>query len=137
MSPIPHASRSAEVLLSVDQVEVFYEQSILALRGISLQVRQGQMVALLGANGAGKSTTLKAISSLVRAERGEVVSGRIQYQGQAITASDPSVLVRNGLAQVLEGRHCFTHLSVEQNLLIGAFVAKPSRVELKARLEKV
>ena len=137
MSSIPHASRSAEVLLSVAQVGVFYEQSILALRGISLQVRQGQMVALLGANGAGKSTTLKAISSLVRAERGEVVSGRIQYQGQAITASDPSVLVRNGLAQVLEGRHCFTHLSVEQNLLIGAFVAKPSRVELKARLEKV
>ncbi|WP_122531767.1 ATP-binding cassette domain-containing protein, partial [Pseudomonas viridiflava] len=70
MSSIPHASRSAEVLLSVEQVEVFYEQSILALRGISLQVRQGQMVALLGANGAGKSTTLKAISSLVRAERG-------------------------------------------------------------------
>lgn len=137
MSSIPHASRSAVVLLSVEQVEVFYEQSILALRGISLQVRQGQMVALLGANGAGKSTTLKAISSLVRAERGEVVSGRIQYQGQAITTRDPSVLVRNGLAQVLEGRHCFTHLSVEQNLLVGAFVAKPSRAELHARLDKV
>ncbi|MCD5985986.1 ABC transporter ATP-binding protein [Pseudomonas sp. CDFA 610] len=137
MSSIPHASLSADVLLSVEQVEVFYEHSILALRGISLQVRQGQMVALLGANGAGKSTTLKAISSLVRAERGEVVSGRIQYQGQTITASDPSLLVRNGLAQVLEGRHCFTHLSVEQNLLIGAFIARPSRTELKARLERV
>lgn len=137
MSHIPLATTSADPLLSVDQIEVFYEQSILALRGISLQVRQGQMVALLGANGAGKSTTLKAISSLVRAERGEVVSGRIHYQGELITTCDPALLVSNGLAQVLEGRHCFTHLSVEQNLLIGAFVAKPSRSELKQRLEKI
>ena len=137
MSQIPHASLSAETILSVEQVEVFYEQSILALRGISLQVRQGQMVALLGANGAGKSTTLKAISNLVRAERGEVVSGQIFYLGQSIARSDPAALVRAGLAQVLEGRHCFTHLSVEQNLLIGAFVSRPSRTELKARLEKV
>ncbi|ARD12303.1 ABC transporter ATP-binding protein [Pseudomonas savastanoi pv. retacarpa] len=137
MSLIPHAAPAAETILSVEQVEVFYEQSILALRGISLQVRQGQIVALLGANGAGKSTTLKAISRLVSAERGEVVSGRIHYQGLPITHSDPSALVKNGLAQVLEGRHCFTHLSVEQNLLIGAFVSRPSRAEIKARLERV
>ncbi|KPB86762.1 Branched-chain amino acid ABC transporter [Pseudomonas syringae pv. maculicola] len=94
MSLIPHAAPAAETILSVEQVEVFYEQSILALRGISLQVRQGQIVALLGANGAGKSTTLKAISRLVRAERGEVVSGRIHYQGLPVTHSDPSALVK-------------------------------------------
>jgi branched-chain amino acid transport system ATP-binding protein len=124
-------------LLSVEQVEVFYEQSILALRGVTLQVGQGQMVALLGANGAGKSTTLKAISSLVRAERGEVIKGRIVYQGHAITDADPASLVLAGLAQVLEGRHCFTHLSVEQNLLIGGFVGRPSRKALNQRLERI
>jgi len=91
-------------LLSVEQVVVFYEQSILALRGVTLKVGKGQMVALLGANGAGKSTTLKAISSLVRAERGEVTEGRVVYQGQVVTDSDPANLVLSGLAQVLEGR---------------------------------
>lgn len=124
-------------LLSVEQVEVFYEQSILALRGVSLQVGKGQMVALLGANGAGKSTTLKAISSLVRAERGEVTKGQIRYQGQVITDADPASLVLAGLAQVLEGRHCFTHLTVEQNLLIGGFVGRPSRKVLNQRLERI
>jgi branched-chain amino acid transport system ATP-binding protein len=124
-------------LLSVEQVEVFYEQSILALRGVTLQVGKGQMVALLGANGAGKSTTLKAISSLVRAERGEVTKGRIEYQGQAITDADPASLVLAGLAQVLEGRHCFTHLTVEQNLLIGGFARRPSRKVLNQRLERI
>jgi branched-chain amino acid transport system ATP-binding protein len=124
-------------LLSVEQVEVFYEQSILALRGVSLQVGKGQMVALLGANGAGKSTTLKAISSLVRAERGAVTKGQILYQGQVITDADPASLVLAGLAQVLEGRHCFTHLTVEQNLLIGGFVGRPSRKVLNQRLERI
>ncbi|RON38699.1 ABC transporter ATP-binding protein [Pseudomonas brassicacearum] len=124
-------------LLSMEQVEVFYEQSILALRDVTLQVGKGQMVALLGANGAGKSTTLKAISSLVRAERGEVVKGRIVYQGQVITDGDPASLVLAGLAQVLEGRHCFTHLSVEQNLLIGGFVGGASRKVLHQRLERI
>ena len=124
-------------LLSVEQVEVFYEQSILALRGVTLQVGKGQMVALLGANGAGKSTTLKAISSLVRAERGEVTKGQILYQGQVITDADPASLVLAGLAQVLEGRHCFTHLTVEQNLLIGGFVGRPSRKVLNQRLERL
>ena len=124
-------------LLSVEQVEVFYEQSILALRGVSLQVGKGQMVALLGANGAGKSTTLKAISSLVRAERGAVTKGQIFYQGQVITDADPASLVLAGLAQVLEGRHCFTHLTVEQNLLIGGFAGRPSRKVLNQRLERI
>ena len=133
-------SQSPEIaapLLRVEQVEVFYEQSILALRGVSLQVGQGQMVALLGANGAGKSTTLKAISSLVRAERGEVTQGRIVYQGREITGADPANLVLAGLAQVLEGRHCFSHLSVEQNLLIGGFAGRPSRKVLNQRLERI
>ncbi|MCK9814838.1 ABC transporter ATP-binding protein [Pseudomonas chlororaphis] len=124
-------------LLQVEQVEVFYEQSILALRGVSLQVAAGQMVALLGANGAGKSTTLKAISSLVRAERGEVVKGRVLYQGRDITHADPASLVLAGLAQVLEGRHCFTHLNVEQNLLLGGFAGRPSRQVLNQRLERI
>lgn len=124
-------------LLSVEQVVVFYEQSILALRGVTLKVGKGQMVALLGANGAGKSTTLKAISSLVRAERGEVTEGRVVYQGQVVTDSDPANLVLSGLAQVLEGRHCFTHLTVEQNLLIGGFSGRPSRKVLNQRLERI
>lgn len=124
-------------LLVLEQVEVFYEQAILALRGVSLRVEEGQVVALLGANGAGKSTTLKAISSLIRAERGEVTRGRIEYQGRSVTDSDPSRLVAAGLAQVLEGRHCFKQLSVEQNLLTGAFVSRPSRRQLKARLELI
>ena len=127
----------APALLQVEQVQVFYEQSILALRGVSLQVGAGQMVALLGANGAGKSTTLKAISSLVRAERGAVTEGRVLYQGQDITHADPASLVQAGLAQVLEGRHCFTHLSVEQNLLLGGFVGRPSRKVLNQRLERI
>lgn len=126
-----------EPLLQVEQVEVFYEQAILALRGVSLNVGQGQIVALLGANGAGKSTLLKAISNLVRAERGEVVSGRILYRGAPITRVDPSGLVADGLAQVLEGRHCFAQLTVEENLLTGAFVTRPSRAQLKARLARI
>ncbi|CAD5201513.1 ABC transporter ATP-binding protein [Pseudomonas sp. FEN] len=129
--------QAAPPLLSVEQVEVFYEQSILALRDVSLQVGKGQMVALLGANGAGKSTTLKAISSLVRAERGEVSKGRVLYQGQVITDVDPADLVLAGLAQVLEGRHCFAHLNVEQNLLIGGFIGRPSRKVLNQRLERI
>lgn len=134
MSQSPQANSP---LLSVEQIVVFYEQSILALRGVTLQVGKGQMVALLGANGAGKSTTLKAISSLVRAERGEVTKGRVVYQGQAVTDTDPANLVLSGLAQVLEGRHCFTHLSVEQNLLIGGYSGRPSRKVLDQRLELV
>ncbi|MGV8862941.1 MAG: ABC transporter ATP-binding protein [Pseudomonas sp.] len=124
-------------ILQIDNIEVLYEKAILAVRGVSLKVPEGAVVVLLGANGAGKSTTLKAASNLISAERGEVVKGQILYRGQNITRSSTSHLVANGLAQVLEGRHCFAHLTVEENLLIGAFVRKPSRQALKASLERI
>jgi branched-chain amino acid transport system ATP-binding protein len=124
-------------LLSVDAIEVVYDQAILAVRNISLNVEEGAIVALLGANGAGKSTTLKAISRLVQAERGSVTHGQIYYQGQDITHASAAKLVKNGLVQVLEGRHCFPHLTVEENLLSGAFVKRPSRAELKRGLEQI
>ncbi|CAI8758225.1 High-affinity branched-chain amino acid transport ATP-binding protein BraG [Pseudomonas sp. IT-196MI5] len=124
-------------ILQIDGIEVLYEQAILAVRGVSLAVPQGQIVVLLGANGAGKSTTLKAASNLVRAERGEVVQGRILYQGQDVTRSTPHSLVASGLVQVLEGRHCFAQLTVEENLLTGAFARQVSRGQLKADLERI
>ncbi len=122
-------------ILRVENIEVIYEKVILAVKDISLQVNPGSIVALLGANGAGKSTTLKAISNLINAERGEVVHGHIYYQEQDISHSNPHQLVRAGLIQVLEGRHCFAHLSVEENLLTGAFVRSPKARNLKAELE--
>ncbi len=122
---------TAPPLLEVNNIEVVYSEVILVLRGLSLVVPQGEIVALLGANGAGKSSTLKAISGLVGAERGDVVGGRILYRGADVTRVSPDTLVRDGLVQVLEGRHCFAHLSVEENLLIGGFVNKPSRQQLK------
>ncbi|WP_374265669.1 ABC transporter ATP-binding protein [Zoogloea sp.] len=128
---------SASPILQLESIEVVYEQVILAVHGVSLEVGAGQVVALLGANGAGKSSTLKAISSLVRAERGAVTAGRIRYQGADITHAAPDALVRGGLVQVLEGRHCFAHLSVEENLLTGGFVGKPGRQALKAGLEQI
>lgn len=124
-------------ILQIDAIEVLYEQAILAVRGVSLAVPQGQIVALLGANGAGKSTTLKAASNLVRAERGEVVQGRILYRGEDVTQSTPHSLVANGLVQVLEGRHCFSQLTVEENLLTGAFARQVSRGQLKTDLERI
>ena len=124
-------------ILQIDDIEVVYEQVILALRGVSLSVRTGQIVALLGANGAGKSTTLKAVSQLLRAERGDLTRGRILYRGEDIGRRDPDALVAGGLVQVLEGRHCFAHLTVEENLLIGAFVRKVSRRAMQADLERI
>lgn len=124
-------------ILQIDAIEVLYEQAILAVRGVSLAVPQGQIVVLLGANGAGKSTTLKAASNLVRAERGEVVQGRILYRGEDVTQSTPHSLVANGLVQVLEGRHCFSQLTVEENLLTGAFARQVSRRQLKTDLERI
>lgn len=128
--------QSPEILV-VRDVEVIYDHVIVALHGVSLKVGHGSIVTLLGANGAGKTTTLKAISSLLRAERGEVVNGTIVYDGQAVLAQTPETLVHNGLVQVLEGRHCFPQLTVEENLLAGAFVRRPSRAELRRSLQQI
>ena len=102
-------------LLAVNNIEVIYDHVILVLKGVSLKVPEGAIVALLGANGAGKTTTLKAISNLLRAERGEVTKGAIVYEGERIDRLTPSDLVKRGVIQVMEGRHCFPHLTVEEN----------------------
>ena len=123
--------------LSVNNIEVIYDHVILVLRGVSLDVAEGGIVALLGANGAGKTTTLKAISNLLHAERGEVTKGTIEYRGERIDRLTPNDLVRRGVCQVMEGRHCFAHLTIEENLLTGAFTRKGSRGEIAAALDKV
>src|SRR5262249_54388674 len=108
-------------ILAVNNIEVIYDHVILVLKGVSLQVAEGGIVALLGANGAGKSTTLKAISGLLRTERGDVTKGSIELLGRPIHRDDPSQIVRHGIIQVMEGRHVFEHLTVEGNLLAGAY----------------
>jgi branched-chain amino acid transport system ATP-binding protein len=123
--------------LSVNNIEVIYDHVILVLKGVSLQVPQGKIVALMGANGAGKSTTLKSISTLLRAERGDVIKGSIEFRGERVDRLTPNELVRRGLAQVMEGRHCFAHLTIEENLLTGAYTRKQSRAELGQSLELV
>jgi branched-chain amino acid transport system ATP-binding protein len=124
-------------LLALKNVEVIYDHVILVLKGVSLAVREGQIVALLGANGAGKTTTLKAISNLLRSERGEVTKGSVELRGERVDGLDPAALVRRGLVQVMEGRHCFAHLSVEENLLTGAYTRGTTRTQLKQDLERV
>lgn len=131
------AAPAAAPYLSVNNVEVIYDHVILVLKGVSLQVPQGKIVALLGANGAGKSTTLKTISTLLRGERGDVTKGEVQFKGERIDHLTPNELVRRGLSQVMEGRHCFGHLTIEENLLTGAYTRSASRAELKQSLEKV
>jgi len=131
------AAPSAVPYLSVNNIEVIYDHVILVLKGVSLEVPQGSVVALLGANGAGKSTTLKSISNLLRAERGEVTKGTIEFKGQRVDTLTVNELVRKGVCQVMEGRHCFQHLTVEENLLTGAFTRKVSRAEIAVALEKV
>jgi branched-chain amino acid transport system ATP-binding protein len=128
---------AAPIALSVNNIEVIYDHVILVLRGVSLQVPKGRIVALLGANGAGKTTTLKAISNLLSAERGDVTKGTIEFEGKRVDKLTPNELVRRGVCQVMEGRHCFAHLTVEENLLTGAFTRKASRAEIRASLEKV
>ncbi|TAG02015.1 MAG: ABC transporter ATP-binding protein [Betaproteobacteria bacterium] len=123
--------------LSINNIEVIYDHVILVLKGVSLEVPKGKIVALLGANGAGKSTTLKAISNLLRTERGEVTKGSIEFMGQRTDKLTTNDLVKMGVCQVMEGRHCFGHLTVEENLLTGAYTRKISRAELKNDLEKV
>jgi branched-chain amino acid transport system ATP-binding protein len=127
----------AEILLSVENVEITYGQAILAVRGLSLELRRGQILALLGANGAGKTTTLKAVSNLLAAERGQVAAGSVRYRGQSIVGLEPAELVSRGVVQVLEGRHCFTHLTVEENLVTGAVNAGRSRREMRTDLERI
>jgi branched-chain amino acid transport system ATP-binding protein len=133
----PAAAAAAAVSLSVNNIEVIYDHVILVLKGVSLEVPEGKIVTLLGANGAGKTTTLKAISNLLRAERGDVTKGTIEFMGQRVDQRTPNELVRMGVCQVMEGRHCFQHLTVEENLLTGAFTRKVSRAELKRDLELV
>jgi len=123
--------------LAINNVEVIYDHVILVLRGVSLEVREGQIVALLGANGAGKTTTLKAISNLLRAERGDVTKGQILFRGERIDQLDPATLVKRGICQVMEGRHCFAHLTVEENLLTGAYTRGALGSGVREDLEKV
>jgi len=124
-------------LLDVNGIEVIYNHVILVLKGVSLAVPAGGIVALLGANGAGKTTTLKAVSNLLRAERGEVTKGSIELDGARVDRLTPADLVKRGVVQVMEGRHCFGHLSVEENLLTGAYTRGISRRELQSELERV
>jgi branched-chain amino acid transport system ATP-binding protein len=133
------ASRSdlSPPLLDVNGIEVIYNRVILVLKGVSLAVPEGGIVALLGANGAGKTTTLKAVSNLLKAERGEVTKGFVQFRGERVDKLNPADLVKRGVIQVMEGRHCFGHLTVEENLLTGAYTRNASRAEIKADLEKV
>jgi branched-chain amino acid transport system ATP-binding protein len=133
----PAAAPATAPYLSVNNIEVIYDHVILVLKGVSLEVPEGGIVALLGANGAGKSTTLKAISNLLAAERGDVTKGTIEFMGKRVDKLTTNDLVRMGVCQVMEGRHCFQHLTVEENLLTGAFTRKVSRGEIAAALEGV
>ena len=139
MAAVPE--KKPEPILSVANIEVIYDHVILVLKGVTLEVREGQIVALLGANGAGKTTTLKAISNLLRAERGDVTKGKILYRGERIDQLNPAELVKRGICQVMEGRHCFQHLTVEENLLTGAYTRgapwKMSGSGVREALEKV
>lgn len=136
--PLPLKREGAETpILSVNNIEVIYDHVILVLKGVSLTVPQGGITALLGANGAGKTTTLKAISNLLRTERGEVTKGSIVFDGQQVQALSPDDLVRRGCIQVLEGRRCFGHLSVEDNLAAGAFTRRDGNAAIRADLDLV
>ena len=137
-SPSPNASKGAgKPILSVKNIEVIYDHVILVLKGVSLEVQTGGIVALLGANGAGKSTTLKSISNLLRSERGEVTKGSIEFKGERVDGLTPNDLVRRGCIQVMEGRHCFGHLTVEENLQTGAFTRRDGRGAVSADLDMV
>ncbi len=131
------SSATTKAFLNVNNVEVIYDHVILVLKGVSLVVPEGKIVALLGANGAGKSTTLKSISTLLRGERGDVTKGSVEFRGERIDHLTPNQLVKLGMVQVMEGRHCFGHLSIEENLLTGAYTRNISRAELKQSLDMV
>ena len=133
----PQATPATDTILSVNNIEVLYDHVILVLKGVSLEVPRGGIVALLGANGAGKTTTLKAISNLLHSERGEVTKGSIVFDGHEVQALSPNRLVRLGCVQVMEGRHCFGHLTVEENLLTGAFTRRDGKAAIRADLEMI
>src|SRR6266446_4109076 len=124
-------------MLVVNNIEVLYDRVILVLKGVSLSVPTGGITALLGANGAGKTTTLKAVSNLLHSERGEVTKGSIVFDGEEVQARSPNELVRRGCVQVMEGRHCFGHLTIEENLLTGAFTRRDGNKAIKTDLELV
>ncbi|WP_423196684.1 ABC-type branched-chain amino acid transport system, ATPase component LivF [Cupriavidus sp. H19C3] len=124
------------IVLSVNGIEVIYNHVILVLKGVSLQVEEGSIVAILGGNGAGKTTTLRAISNLLAGERGEVTKGSIDLRGERIENLSPADLVKRGVVQVMEGRHCFAHLTIEENLMTGSYT-RSSKAEIAANLEKV
>lgn len=130
-------ARAGEALLEVNNIEVIYNHVILVLKGVSLSVPKGSITALLGGNGAGKTTTLKAVSNLLKSERGEVTKGAITYRGENVTDLDPAALVKKGVIQVMEGRHCFEHLTVEENLLTGAYTRTDGAAAVKRDLEMV
>lgn len=127
----------SESIVTVSNVEVIYNRVILVLKGVSLQVPAGRIVALLGANGAGKTTTLRAISNLLASERGEVTKGSIELRGERVESLNPSELVRRGVVQVMEGRRCFAHLTIEENLLAGAYTRTDGKAATAETLEKV
>ena len=131
------SSESGQAVLEVNNIEVIYNHVILVLKGVSLNVPKGGITALLGGNGAGKTTTLKAISGLLASERGEVTKGSIQYNGKTTAEMDPADLVKLGVVQVMEGRHCFEHLTVEENLLTGAYTRSDGKGAIDADLEMV
>ncbi len=137
MNANTQAAPGSTILLNVNGIEVIYNHVILVLKGVSLCVPEGKIVALLGANGAGKTTTLRAVSNLLRAERGDVTKGNIQYRGERIESLTPADLVKRGVVQVMEGRHCFAHLTIEENLLTGAYTRAISRGDLSAALDRV
>ena len=133
----PVAATNSAPILSLNNIEVVYDRVILVLKGVSLSVPDGGIVALLGANGAGKTTTLKAISNLLQSERGEVTKGAIVFDGAEVQGLSPNEVVRRGCIQVMQGRYCFGHLSVEENLLTGAFTRRDGAAAIRADLEKV
>lgn len=131
------AAQSAEPVLSINNIEVIYNHVILVLKGVSLDVPLGGITALLGANGAGKTTTLKAVSNLLRAERGDVTKGSIHFKGKRIDQLTPNEMVKRGCIQVMEGRHCFEHLTIEDNLMTGAFTRRDGRAAIARDMEMV
>ena len=132
-----NAASAPAILLDVNGIEVIYNHVILVLKGVSLQVPEGKIVALLGANGAGKTTTLRAVSNLLKGERGDVTKGNIMLRGERIDRLSPADLVKRGVIQVMEGRHCFAHLTIEENLLTGAYTRELGRAQLAESLERV